>query len=234
MHRLLPPREVRMTKPGGIRASRRGQRWLVFFLASVVLMLGGAAWLLWPMAAVTVEPVLDRISVSGAVVVDTGALSPVAASGIVPGYVLAPGEHPAGYRTVTARGRTYAYRGEAAEAVVQQVVLQVLGGDYVAAPPWGGVQWAAPRVNPSGTVVTLPFMLQVSRYHKFNAAEWRSHIAGMAPNQAKKWLESQPGVAAVRISLYPEFFAKVRQKIPSNQSLITIALDIAGKTSILE
>lgn len=226
---------VRATATSAIRASRWGGRSLLVFLGGVALLFFGAAFLVWPVATVSIEPALEQVTITGSVLVDVDAPAFIPASGVVPGRVIiSENEAQQGEQVVTVGTRSYAYQAVSANIVVASAVSTNLGTDYRAVKPWGQVQWGKPHAGSSGQLVSLPFSLTLRRYRHFLVADWRTYVRGLPVPEAQHWLESQPGVAHVRIALYPSFFANIRQKMPTNASLIRFSLDIAQETSILE
>lgn len=222
-----------------MRASRAGRRVLFVFLGLVTLALIGAGWYVLPFVSVVITPKLETVPVAVDVRIDTTLTEPLMAVGNIPGRIVSneseiDGLQLKGFEVVTIDNTLVAYDHRHVTSLVQRRVDELLGHDFIEVPDSLQYSLTKPVSSHDKRSFTAVVQARVLAYRPLPVMSWRERLPGMSITEAQAYLTGQKGVATVAISSYPNFFAKLSQKFPRNQSSLTFTLDVEGKTSILE
>jgi len=231
--------QVRLTIPKAHTTSG-GRRWLYIFLIGAVVLIGGIAYLIWPIVDIVVTPKIDHIQRNFNLKLDLDVTAGIPQSGIVSVRRLQVGEQvnnleDSGLLALTTnRGYNLVVVKKDLENTWQYALNSSLSPNDKIIAGSNKLSYKLATVMPSGKSFTLPVFIEADTYRQFPVKYWKEQLVGKNKEQAINWLNIQPGVEKIKINYYPYFFSNISQKFPSNTSAIRVALDFIGKTTILE
>lgn len=215
-----------------VPASKKGKRWLYVFLAAIFLLLISLSTLVWPRVRVVVKPEFELVKINLPIKVDLDLKEPNFNIGVIPGQFITSFNQEAeltnpGFRFYKlSNNKKVIVDEDLINRLIDSSLRQKVGENRIIHQETLDISWQNPIENRSGRSFIVTATIQAQFYQLFPFVEWQNRLAGKSIIDIEKWVKQQPGVASVLVELYPSFFAKISQKVPSNPSAITITLDI--------
>lgn len=215
-----------------VPASKRGKFWLYVFLVAVFLLFINLSTLVWPRVRVVVKPEFESVKINVPIKVDLDLKEPNFNTGILPGQFITSFSQAAeltnpGFRFYKLNNNKKVVVDEdLINRLIDNSLRQKVGENRIMRQGTFYIDWQNPIENRSGRSFIVTANIQAQFYPLFPFVEWQNRLVGKSVVDIEKWVKQQPGVASVLVQLYPSFFAKISQKVPSNPSAITIILDI--------
>jgi hypothetical protein len=215
-----------------VPASKRGKLWLYVFLVAVFLLLINLSTLVWPRVRVVVKPEFELVKIDLPIKIDLDLKESNFNTGVIPGQFITSFNQEAeltnpGFRFYKlSNNKKVIVEADLINKLIDNSLRQNVGENRIIRQGTLDIRWQDPIENRSGRSFIVTANIQAQFYPLFPFVEWQNHLAGKSIIDIEKWVKLQPGVAGVLVELYPIFFAKISQKVPSNPSAITIILDI--------
>ncbi|MBI5466259.1 MAG: hypothetical protein HY974_03145 [Candidatus Kerfeldbacteria bacterium] len=234
-----PAKEVIKYRVAAVPASQRGRRWLYIFWGVCLTLLSGLALFIFPLVQVTIIPELESVTVTPTLRIDLDLTNPLPEAGVIPGRQLdingsQDKSEDFDSRSIRVGDKLIIFSKNQADQALAYALNKGINSEYqMLAESLTTVSGQAQKL-PSGRSFSLPFTISVQIYRRFPVTEWLGYLPGLNLAEAEAKLVQYRGVKQARVELYPSFFARLTNKLPSSPSAYRFTLDINGKTSILK
>lgn len=209
------------------RLSRRSRYLLYVFLSLLTILLISLLWQIWPIVTIVLEPKIEPLTKDIRVVVDMDVKETIFSTGVLAGRRLTTDTlKPQSDEVVIYKPLfNVAYKKSDFIKIILQELLKQLPNEYAIFEPSIKIH-SINLLNGGPNTFTILARVTADSYVLPPYEYWTERLKGENTNKAYNWLINQPGVKSVKFKFYPNFLAKISQKLPNNSTRVIFTLDI--------